>query len=382
MSLLMPDHHMLLKQRRVRQNNGAEAPAVVSFSESASFKAGRWHILDSTERKNRIIIAAFIVVLIILMIVSLFLGRMDISLKELCGIIASEFYPVEQFWSAQQESIILYTRIPLVLLACLVGACLSSAGATYQGIFQNPMAAPDILGASAGAAFGASLAIVNDASGEIIMLSAFFFSIFTVMIVYFTSRFASGSQILGLVLAGVMISSLFSAGTSFIKLIADTDTQLPAITYWLMGSLNGTRMEDVQFAIIPMLIGLIPLIIIRWRINILTVGDAEALTMGVNVRQIRLVAIIASTLITAASVSVSGMIGWIGLVIPHLSRKMVGNDYKYLMIVSMLFGAVFLLIVDDISRNLLSTELPLGILNAFIGAPFFIYLLTRKEGIN
>lgn len=378
----MPDHHMLLKQRRVRQNNGAEAPAVVSFSESASFKAGRWHILDSTERKNRIIIAAFIVVLIILMIVSLFLGRMDISLKELCGIITSEFYPIEQFWTAQQESIILYTRIPRVLLACLVGACLSSAGATYQGIFQNPMAAPDILGASAGAAFGASIAIVNDASGEVIMLSAFFFSILTVMIVYFTSRFASGSQILGLVLAGVMISSLFSAGTSFIKLIADTDTQLPAITYWLMGSLNGTRMEDVQFAIIPMLIGLIPLIIIRWRINILTVGDAEALTMGVNVRQIRLVAIIASTLITAASVSVSGMIGWIGLVIPHLSRKMVGNDYKYLMIVSMLFGAVFLLIVDDISRSLLSTELPLGILNAFIGAPFFIYLLTRKEGIN
>lgn len=339
-------------------------------------------MLDSTERKNRIIIAGFIVILIILMIVSLFLGRMDISLKELCGIIASEFYPIEQFWTAQQESIILYTRIPRVLLACLVGACLSSAGATYQGIFQNPMVAPDILGASAGAAFGASIAIVNDASGEVIMLSAFFFSILTVMIVYFTSRFASGSQILGLVLAGVMISSLFSAGTSFIKLIADTDTQLPAITYWLMGSLNGTRMEDVQFAIIPMLIGLIPLIIIRWRINILTVGDAEALTMGVNVRQIRLVAIIASTLITAASVSVSGMIGWIGLVIPHLSRKMVGNDYKYLMIVSMLFGAVFLLIVDDISRNLLSTELPLGILNAFIGAPFFIYLLTRKEGIN
>lgn len=338
--------------------------------------------MKKAEKKNRIIIVILTAVLIMLAAWSVFLGRMDISARELLGIVISYFSSSEPFWSAQQESIVLYTRVPRVILACLVGACLSSAGAAYQGIFQNPMAAPDILGASAGAAFGASIAIVNDASGEIIMLSAFFFSIITVMTVYFTSRFAGGSQILGLVLAGVMISSLFSAGTSFIKLIADTDTQLPAITYWLMGSLNGVRMEDVAFVIGPMAAGLAALIIIRWKINIVTVGDQEALTMGVNVKRIRLTAIIASTLVTAASVSVSGMIGWIGLVIPHLCRKLVGNDYRHLMIASMLSGAVFLLAVDDISRNIMSTELPLGILNAFIGAPFFIYLLTRKEGIN
>lgn len=333
-------------------------------------------------KKNRIIIICLSVILAALVFISFFLGRLDIEPKQLIGIILSPFMEIEPFWSAQQQSIVLYTRLPRIILACMVGACLSSAGATYQGVFQNPMAAPDILGASSGAAFGASLAIVNECSGQVIMLSAFFFSLITVAVVYFVSKFTRGNQVLGLVLSGIMVSSLFSAATSFIKLIADVNTQLPAITYWLMGSLNGASTDDIKFAIIPMCMGIIPLIVIRWRINILTLGDAEAMTMGVNVKRIRLVAILCSTLITAASVSVSGMIGWIGLVIPHLSRKLVGNDYRHLMITSLLSGAVFLLIVDDISRTMLSTELPIGILTAFIGAPFFIYLLTRKEGIN
>jgi iron complex transport system permease protein len=175
-----------------------------------------------------------------------------------------------------------------------------------------------------------------------------------------------------------MVSSLFSAGTSFIKLVADPNDQLPAITYWLMGSLSGTKKGDVLFVILPMAMGLIPLLLIRWRMNVLTLGDDEAKTMGVNANQIRLIVIICSTLITAASVSVSGMIGWVGLVIPHLSRKLVGNNYKHLIPASMLFGAIFLLLVDNVSRNLLTTEIPLGILTAFIGAPFFIYLITRK----
>lgn len=333
-------------------------------------------------KKKPIIIIWLFVIMVFVMFASFFLGRLEISPKQLCGIIGSMFVDIEPFWSMQQESIVIHTRLPRILLACLVGACLSSAGATYQGIFQNPMAAPDILGASAGAAFGASLAIVNEWRGEFVMLCAFFFSILTVAIVYFVSKFARGNQIMSLVLSGIMISSLFSSGTSFIKLIADTNTQLPAITYWLMGSLNGASMDDVRFVILPMCAGLIPLLLMRWRINILTVGDAEAMTMGVDVKKVRLLAIVCSTLITAASVSVSGMIGWIGLVIPHLSRKLVGNDYRYLMAASMLFGSCFLIVVDDISRSLLVTELPLGILNAIIGAPFFIYLLTRKEGIN
>lgn len=338
--------------------------------------------MQRKKRKLHIIISGLFILLVLLMFASLFLGRLSITPYELFGILTSRFRDTVPYWNSRQESIVIYTRLPRIILACLVGASLSAAGAAYQGIFQNPMAAPDILGASAGAAFGASLAIVNGAGSRLIMFSAFFFSILTILLVYAVSRMARGNQAVTLILSGVMISSLFSSGTSFIKLIADTQTQLPAITYWLMGSLNGSGYEDIKFAAVPILGGLFVLFLIRWRINVLTIGDAEAQTMGVNVRAMRLVVIICATLITSASVAVSGMIGWIGLVIPHLSRRLAGNDYRYLMPAAMLFGAGFLLIVDDISRNLLSTELPLGILNAVIGVPFFIYLLLYREGLQ
>ena len=176
-----------------------------------------------------------------------------------------------------------------------------------------------------------------------------------------------------------MVSSLFSAGTSYIKLVADPNNQLPAITYWLMGSLSGSTLKSLRFAFIPMALGLIPLLFIRWKLNLLTLGDEEARTMGVQASRLRLVVVLCSTLVTAASVSVSGMIGWVGLVVPHLCRKMVGNDYRRLLPCSMLLGASFMLVVDDVSRNLLAVEIPIGILTAFIGAPFFLYLITRKE---
>jgi iron complex transport system permease protein len=276
------------------------------------------------------------------------------------------------------ETVVFNIRMPRILMACLVGCSLSTAGAAYQGVFQNPMAAPDILGASSGAAFGAALAILMNASKSMITASAFLFSLLTVLLVYFISLHAEGKKVVGLILSGIMIGSLFSAGTSFIKLVADPNSQLPSITYWLMGSLSGTTRKDLTFVIFPMALGLIPLFLLRWRINILTLGDDEAHTIGINTNLVRLIVIICSTLITAASVSVSGMIGWVGLVIPHLSRKFVGNNYKHLMPATMIFGAIFMLIVDDVSRNLLATEIPLGILTAFIGAPFFLYLITRK----
>jgi len=204
----------------------------------------------------------------------------------------------------------------------------------------------------------------------------------TVAIVIYTGNRARGKRVLGLILAGIMIGSLPYSGTSFIKLVADPEDQLPAITYWLMGSLNGTAPKDVLFAVVPMCIGLVPLFLLRWRVNILTLGDEEAQTMGVNAKRLRIIVILCATLITAASVSVSGLIGWVGLVIPHLARRMVGNNYKHLMPASMLFGAIFLLLVDDVSRNLLATEIPIGILTSFIGAPFFIYLITRDGERN
>lgn len=323
------------------------------------------------------IIIILIVALFFVMIGSVTLGRYPISLKELAGILGSKIFNIEQFWSNTQESLLLIHRIPRIILACLVGCCLSAAGASYQGVFQNPMAAPDILGASSGAAFGAALAILLGLSRSMITLFAFAASLITVALVIFVGNRAKGKRVLGLILAGIMLGSLVSSGTSLIKLVADPDDQLPAITYWLMGSLNGTAPKDVWFALIPMLIGLIPLFLLRWRVNILTLGDDEAKTMGVNSKRLRIIVIFCATLITAASVSVSGVIGWVGLVIPHLTRRMVGNNYRHLMPASMLFGAIFLLLVDNISRNLLATEIPIGILTSFIGAPFFIYLITR-----
>lgn len=210
--------------------------------------------------------------------------------------------------------------------------------------------------------------------------SAFCFSIFTVLLVLLISSQARGNRVLVVVLAGVMVSSLFSAGVSFTKLIADPQDSLPAITYWLMGSLTGAKLDiNLLITFIPMVLGLTVLFALRWRINILTMGDDEASTMGIDARKLRLLIILAATLVTAASVSVTGMIGWVGLVIPHLCRMIVGCDYRKLLPASMLMGASFLLIVDNISRLATTAEIPIGILTAFVGAPFFLYLITRKK---
>jgi iron complex transport system permease protein len=332
--------------------------------------------------KNRLIILSLGIVLIVTIIVSFLLGRYPIAPSELIGMILSKVFHIEPYWTETMEAVLFNIRLPRIMLACLVGCSLSTAGASYQGIFQNPMASPDILGASAGAAFGAALAILRSGSSTMITMSAFIFSLLTVAIVYIISKKAKGSKLLGLVLSGIMVSSLFSAGTSYIKLVADPTDQLPAITYWMMGSLSGAKLREVGFAVIPMALGLIPLFLLRWRINILTLGDDEARTMGINAKRLRFIVIICATLVTATSVSVSGMIGWIGLVIPHLARRLVGSNYRHLMPATMLFGAIFMLIVDNISRNLLSTEIPLGILTAFVGAPFFLYLITKKGEVH
>ena len=321
-----------------------------------------------------IILGAALVAAVIL---SVTLGRYPIGLKELAGIMGSKLFAIEPFWTKTQESLLLLHRLPRIVMACLVGCCLSAAGASYQGVFQNPMAAPDILGASSGAAFGAALAILLGMNSTMTMIFAFAASILTVLLVIFTGSKAKGKRVVGLILAGIMIGSLVSSATSMIKLVADPEDQLPAITYWLMGSLNGTRPRDVWFVLVPMLVGLVPLVLLRWKINILTLGEEEARTMGVNTKRLRTVVILCATLVTAASVSVSGVIGWVGLVIPHLTRRIVGNNYKHLLPASMLLGALFLLLVDNISRNLFATEIPIGILTSFIGAPSSIYLLTR-----
>jgi iron complex transport system permease protein len=277
------------------------------------------------------------------------------------------------------DALFFNVRLPRVLLACMVGCCLSAAGAAYQGVFQNPMAAPDILGASSGAAAGAALAILLGLSGRMVTVFAFGASLIAIGLVMLVSRTARGNRLLRIILAGIMISSLCNAATSFIKLVADPNDVLPEITYWLMGSLAKTKPDDALFALIPMAIGAIPLLLLRWRINLLTLSDHEARAMGVNAAAVRAAVIVCATLVTAASVSVSGLIGWVGLVVPHLARRLVGNNYRHLLPASMLGGALFLLIVDNISRNLLLTEIPIGIVTSVIGAPFFIWMITRKS---
>ena len=315
--------------------------------------------------------------LLALFLLSFVVGRYGVPLGQVVRILLSGMLPLEQTWTDNMAIAVLNVRLPRILLACLVGCGLSAAGTGYQTVFQNPMAAPDILGASSGACFGAALAILTGQGAVMITVFAFLASLLSVALVYLVGNHTRGNRVVNLLLAGIMVGSLFSACTSYIKLVADPTNQLPQITYWLMGSLSGTRMGTVKFAAVCMAVGLVPLLLLRWRMNLLTLSPDEARAMGVHTDRLRLAVILSSTVLTAAAVSVSGMIGWVGLVIPHLSRRIVGSDCRRLMPMSCLFGAAFLLLVDNMARCLTATEIPIGILTAFVGAPFFIYLMVR-----
>jgi iron complex transport system permease protein len=335
-------------------------------------------------RRHTVAVLALACALAGAIVLSITLGRYPVSAGELLAALSGAGGAAGGAGGAaavsdQTRAILFNVRLPRVFLACMVGCCLSEAGAAYQGVFQNPMAAPDILGAASGAAMGAAFAILMEMPGQAVIAFAFVASLGTIALVMLVSRLARGNRLLGIILAGIMVSSLCNAVTSFIKLVADPDSALPEITYWLMGSLAKTKPQDVRFAAVPMAIGSLPLVLLRWRLNLLTLPDAEALSMGVDVRRARGAVIVCATLVTAASISVSGLIGWVGLVVPHLLRRVVGNNYRHLLPASMLGGALFLLAVDDVSRNLMPTEVPLGILTAFVGAPFFIWLITRRS---
>ena len=281
--------------------------------------------------------------------------------------------PPAAAYTGQERAVVLNIRLPRVALSALVGAGLSVAGTAYQGMFRNPMVSPDILGASNGAGFGAALGILLSFNYFGVTVSAFVFGVGAVALAWFISR---ASRMNG-TLAGIVVGSLFSAGTSFVKLVADTEQQLPAITYWLMGSLSSAKTRDLQFALVPALIGMVPLFLLRWRINLLTLGEEEARSLGVHTTRLRLAIVVCATLITSACVSVSGMIGWVGLVIPHFARMLFGHDYKRLIPASMLLGGSFLVVVDNVARLATAGEIPLGILTSVVGAPVFVWLILR-----
>jgi iron complex transport system permease protein len=325
-------------------------------------------------------ISFLIILLLVMCIFSIAIGRFNVPPYEIIRILASKIIPVEKTWASTLETVIFNVRIPRIIAAILVGASLSTAGAAYQGMFKNPLVSPDILGASAGAGFGASLAIYCSLNIFGIQVLSFCMGMIAVLLTYMVSSKVRHDPLLALVLAGILIGSLFTAATSLLKYVADPYDKLPTITFWLMGSLASMTMHDVKVAVIPIFLGAIPLYLVRWKINVLALGEEEAQALGLNTSRLKVLVIFCSTLMTAASVSISGIIGWVGLLVPHIARMLVGPNYKILLPASFLIGSIYLLLVDNIARNIAAIEVPLGILTALIGAPFFIYLFSRRRG--
>ena len=278
-------------------------------------------------------------------------------------------------------AVVIDIRTPRLVAAMLVGLALASAGATYQAVFRNPLVAPDILGVSAGAGLGAVLAIVLSLPVAAIQLMAFVFGLAAVTIVYSIARAVRGvhEPILVLVLAGVVIGAVMGAGIALLTYLADPYDQLPAITFWLMGSLAGITFADLATAWPAVAIGLIPLFFLRWRVNLMSLGDDEARALGVDTDKLRMLLVACATLSTSAVVAISGTIGWVGLIIPHMARFIVGPEFSRLFPATILLGASYVLVVDTVARAATTVEVPLGILNAFVGAPLFLWVLARAR---
>lgn len=329
---------------------------------------------DDTKEILSIVLLIFLP--IILFFASFLLGRYPISPVDVISTILCPIFPQLEV-SPTITNIVFEIRIPRIIAAIVVGAALAMAGAAFQSIFKNPLVSSDLLGVSNGAGFGAALAIILSGSNIVIQLFAFVFGLVSVSITYLISRAYKAGGILILVLSGVAISAFFNSLISAIKFVADPDDKLPEIVYWLMGSLASVTMDKLLMISIPIIIGFAILLALRWHMNLLAMGDEEAQSLGLNPSRVRLLIIAGCTLLTSAAVSVSGIIGWIGLVIPHMTRMIVGPDNRVLIPASLSLGASFLLLIDNISRAVISIEIPIGILTAIIGVPIFLYLLKK-----
>ncbi|MFA9423441.1 MAG: FecCD family ABC transporter permease [Sedimentibacter sp.] len=317
---------------------------------------------------------------IALIVLTLFNGRYPVPIKDMYKIL---MFPFVKDASIQDTfyTVIWDIRMPRAILSAFVGASLAASGAVFQGLFRNPLVNSGILGVSSGSGFGAALAILLfSRSSFYVYVFALFFGGLAVFFSYTIGRIYNTTPTIMLVLGGTVISSLFSALISLVKYVADPLDKLPAITFWLMGSFASSTNQDIIIGVPPMLIGIIGLILMRWRINVLSMGDREAHTLGINGNLNKLIAILFATSATAGAVCVSGTIGWVGLIIPHIGRMIVGNDNKKLIPISCVLGASFLIIIDNISRTLTGGEIPIGILTSLIGGPFFIYILKKTKG--
>jgi len=331
-------------------------------------------------RREALALAGAVLLLAAVVVVAFAVGRYPVSPGELMRVLEAKLFGTPHGLPAAIDTVVFSVRGPRIVAALLVGAALAASGAAYQSLFRNPLVSPDILGVSAGAAFGAVLGIFFSLEVWAIQSLAFVFGLVAVASAYSIAASLRGHDpILVLVLAGVVLGSLLGACIALVKYLADPYNQLPAITYWLLGSLAATNPGDVWSTVLPVLIGLVTLWLLRWRITVLSLGDEEAASLGVQVRRVRVAVIAAATLVTAAVVSISGIIGWIGLIVPHVARLLVGADFRRLLPVAALLGGGFLLGVDTLARTAARIEIPLGVLTAFVGTPLFLWLLATAR---
>ena len=315
-----------------------------------------------------------------LFILSLTLGRYQIGFLDVFKVLLTPVFPeMADGIPDIAQQLILRIRLPRILAALLIGASFGATGSAFQAIFKNPLVDSNILGVTSGAGFGAALALLFLGEPWAVQVSAFFFGLSAVFLSFFGSRLYKTTPLLVLTLMGILVGSLFSSLTSLLKYVADPLDTLPAITFWLLGSLTGITWGNLPPLMIISLLGLVFLWLIRWRLNILSLGDAEAAALGVDPTKSKVLIILFSTLMTAAAVSVSGVIGWVGLVIPHAGRLLVGPDHKRLLPVSISLGATFMLLIDNVARTLLPGEIPLGVLTGMIGVPILMLLMRRNK---
>jgi iron complex transport system permease protein len=316
-------------------------------------------------------------VLVAGLLLAFMVGRYPIGLGDLLGVIAAKLAGGSPGVPAAVENVILQVRGPRVLAAALVGAALAVAGTAFQGLFRNPLVSPDILGASSGAALGAVIGIFFSFGVFAIQVFAFVGGLIAVAAVYLIgSAVRARDPILVLVLTGVVVGALLGAGVGLVKYLADPYNQLPAMTFWLLGSLAATGVADLVPLFGPVALGTLVLLALRWRLNVMSLPDEEARALGLATGPLRIVIVAAATLVTSASVATAGIIGWVGLVVPHIARSLVGPDFGRLIPTAALLGGGFLLVIDTLARTVAAIEIPLGILTAVVGTPFFIWLLT------
>lgn len=339
--------------------------------------------MEERERKrlNKSISVLIYILPILIILISIFVGRYPIPAKDIVDTMMNGLAIQESSFSTMVSSVIFYIRLPRILMGFVVGGALAISGATLQGIFRNPLVDSGMLGVSNGASFGAVLGFVFFEGDYFwVLFLAFAIGSLAVLLSYLIASIYKTVPTIMLVLGGVIVSSLFSSLVSLGKYMADPYDELPAIVFWLMGSLSGANYQDLAIILLPVCIGSICIYLLRWRINILSLGDREALTLGVNVKWTKGLLVICTTLITAAAVSVSGTIGWIGLIIPHIVRMLIGNDNRHIIPASFMVGGGFLILIDNVSRTISTSEIPIGVLTSLIGAPFYILLLRRTKG--